>query len=64
MEGGAILYPICLKEDVDSYKNALVKYKEYLSVLLLKMMGIAKSIMNLKEEDLPFGYFCFEIHSE
>nr|WP_106779161.1 hypothetical protein [Lysinibacillus timonensis] len=60
---GAILYPFCQKEDINSYKNALEKYKEYLSELILKMMEIAKSVMNLREEDLPFGYFCFEIHS-
>ncbi|MED3575208.1 hypothetical protein [Cytobacillus praedii] len=59
----AILYPLCQKEDVNCYKNALKNYKEYLGELLLKMMEIAKSEMDLKEEDLPFGYFCFEIHS-
>lgn len=60
---GAILYPLCQKGDVNSYKNALEKYKVYISELLLKMMVIAKLEMELKEEDLPFGYFCFEIHS-
>lgn len=60
---GAILYPLCQNNDIDSYKNALEKYKESLRELLPKMMGIVKSEMELKEEYLPFGYFCFEIHS-
>jgi hypothetical protein len=61
---GAILYPLCQNDDVNSYKNAIEKYKEILRELLPKMMEIAKSEMGLKEEHLPFGYFCFEIHSE
>lgn len=60
---GTILYPLCRKGDVSSYRNALEKYKEVLEVILPKMMDIAKSEMNLKEEHFPFGYFCFEIHS-
>ncbi|MEH7483117.1 hypothetical protein V7157_19030, partial [Neobacillus drentensis] len=61
---GAILYPLCKINDVSSYKKAIKKYKESLREILPKMMEIATSEMKLKEEDLPFGYFCFEIHSE
>ena len=61
---GAILYPLCKNNDVTSYKNALGKYKDSLNEILPKMMDIAKSEMELKEEDIAFGYFCFEIHSE
>lgn len=50
MRLGAILYPLCQNDDVDSYKNALEKYKESLTELLPKMMEIAKSEMELKEE--------------
>ncbi|MFF2876267.1 hypothetical protein ACFVR2_08095 [Gottfriedia sp. NPDC057991] len=57
---GAILYPLCRKNDVNSYKNALEKYKD-LKEILPKMMVIAKLEMVLKEEDIAFGYFCFEI---
>lgn len=64
LELGAILYPLCKNNDVDSYKKALTKYKESLTEIILKMMEIAKSEMELKEGHLPFGYFCFEIHSE
>jgi len=50
------------------YQGQLKKYKESLkeslNELLPKMMEIAKSEMGLKEGHLPFGYFCFEIHSE
>lgn len=60
---GAMLYPLCKNNDVDSYKKALTKYKESLRDILLQMMKIVKSEIELKEEDLPFGYFCFEIHS-
>ncbi|PUB10078.1 hypothetical protein [Paenisporosarcina sp. OV554] len=60
---GAILYPLCKNNDVDSYQKALKKYKESLREIMPQMMGIAKSEMELKEEHLPFGYFCFEIHS-
>ncbi|MEH7612333.1 hypothetical protein [Gottfriedia acidiceleris] len=60
---GAILYPLCRKNDVNSYKNALEKYKECLKEILPNMMVIAKLEMVLKEEDIAFGYFCFEIHS-
>ncbi|WP_152393000.1 hypothetical protein [Paenibacillus guangzhouensis] len=63
LELGAILYPLCKNDDVDSYKKAITKYKESLRVILLQMMNIVKSEMKLKEDDLPFGYFCFEIHS-
>ncbi|MFD1737779.1 hypothetical protein ACFSCX_14680 [Bacillus salitolerans] len=60
---GSILYPLCQKDDVTSYKIALEKYKESLRELLPIMMNVAKSEMKLKEVDLPFGYFCFEIQS-
>ena len=61
---GAILYPLCKKTDVVSFQKALKKYKKSLTEILLKMMEIAIAEMDLKEGDLPFGYFCFEIHSE
>lgn len=61
---GAILFPLCKNNDIESYKEALITYKKSLRKMLLQMMKVAKSEMNLKEEDIPFGYFCFEIHSE
>lgn len=61
---GTILYPLCKNTDVVSFQKALKKYKKSLTEILPKMMEIARSELDLKEEDLPFGYFCFEIHSE
>ncbi|WP_088069995.1 hypothetical protein [Gottfriedia luciferensis] len=60
---GSILYPLCRNNDVNSYINALKNYKECLKEILPKMMYIAKSEMELNDEDIAFGYFCFEIHS-
>lgn len=60
---GSILYPLCQNEDVETFKNALEKYKESLTELLPIMMEIAKSEMELTADHLPFGYFCFEVHS-
>lgn len=60
---GSILYPLCENNDIVSYQKALEEYKNSLREILLRMMKIAKSEMELKEEHLPFGYFCFEIHS-
>ncbi|MFP5115245.1 hypothetical protein ACSU64_23115 [Bacillaceae bacterium C204] len=59
---GAILYPLCKNNDVVSFQKALKKYKETLSEILPKMMKISTSVRELKEDDLPFGFFCFEIH--
>ena len=60
---GSILHPLCLNENVDSFKGSLEKYKETLRELLPVMMEIAKSIMKLTADHLPFGYFCFEVSS-
>lgn len=60
---GAILHPLCKHNDIVSYQKALEEYKDSLREILPRMMKIAKSEMELKEEHLPFGYFCFEIHS-
>lgn len=62
-ELGAVLYPLCTFNDTECYKKALLTYKKTLSKMLLRMFEIAKVEMKLKEEDIPFGYFCFEIHS-
>jgi len=60
---GTILYPICKNNDVTPYKIALERYKNSLKENLPKMMDIAKSKMKLKDKDIAFGYFYFEIHS-
>ena len=60
---GSILYPLCQKEDVRSFKIALEQYKEKLREILPIMMEIAKKEMELTADHIQFGYFCFEIHS-
>lgn len=62
-ELGTILYPLCEINDTNYYKKALSAYKKALIKILPQMYDIAKAEMKLKEEDIPFGYFCFEIHS-
>lgn len=58
-----ILYPLCKKNDSECFKQALSLYKSFLKEMLLRMMKITRIEMELKEGDIPFGYFCFEIIS-
>jgi hypothetical protein len=64
IEMGKILYPLCKHNDVEQFNLALEKYRKYLNdELLIKMFKIAKEDLQLNEDDLAFGYFCFEVHS-
>ncbi|MFX3673178.1 MAG: hypothetical protein ACE3JQ_01850 [Paenisporosarcina sp.] len=60
---GKIMYPLCQHDDVESYKLSLEKYRDYLGTLLPRLFDFAKGKMQLKDDDLAFGYFCFEVHS-
>ncbi|WP_128895281.1 hypothetical protein [Longirhabdus pacifica] len=60
---GKTLYPLCRYDDVEGYKKALETYDQFLFELIPKLMEMAKYKMDLKDEDLAFGYFCFEVHS-
>jgi hypothetical protein len=62
-EIGKILCPLCKHNDIERYELSLGKYRDYLDTLLPMLFDIAKRKMNLKDDDLAFGYFCFEIHS-
>ncbi|WP_028390790.1 hypothetical protein [Bacillus cihuensis] len=62
-EMGKILYPLCQHNDLKSYKLSLEKYRDYLGTLLPRLFDYAKRKMQLKDDDLAFGYFCFEVHS-
>lgn len=62
-EMGKILFPLCQYNDVESYKLSLEKYRDYLGALLPKLFDIAKRKMQLIDDDLAFGYFCFEVQS-
>lgn len=61
---GKILFPLCEYIDIETYKKSLEAYVEFLDELIPILMEISKSKMELKEEDLAFGHFCFEVHSE
>lgn len=64
-EMGKILYPLCKHNHVEQFHLALEKYRKYLNdELLIKMFKIAKKDLQLNDDDLAFGYFCFEVHSE
>ncbi len=61
---GHILLPLCRHGDVNSYKQALERYENYLEELIPLAFEEAKRLLELKETDYPFGYFCFEVQSE
>lgn len=63
IEMGKIMYPLCKNNDVGHFILSLQKYRKYLNELLPKLFKVAKKEMKLKDDDLAFGYFCFEVHS-
>jgi hypothetical protein len=58
-----ILYPLCKIKDTEKFKELLLSYKTYLNELIPFLFNKAKVEMNLGEDDIPFGFFCFEVHS-
>lgn len=58
-----ILYPLCTRKDTERFKELLISYKTYLNELIPFLFNKAKTEMNLGEDDIPFGFFCFEVHS-
>ena len=63
-ETGKILYPLCRYDDVESFNLFLEQYLLLLNQTLPRLLNVAITEMQLNKEDLAFGYFCFEIHSE
>ena len=63
IEMGKILYPLCKYGDVEQFGFSLKRYRQYLDELLPVLFETAKRKMELKDDDLAFGYFCFEVHS-
>lgn len=61
---GKILFPLCKNNDTETYRKSLEAYVEYFDELLPRLMEMSKSMMKLKNEDLAFGHFCFEVQSE
>ncbi|QAY65239.1 hypothetical protein [Paenibacillus protaetiae] len=63
VEYGQVLYPLFKNEDVATFQKALGAYLHFLDVLIPKLMEISRLKMALVQDDLAFGYFCFEVHS-
>lgn len=63
-EKGKALYPLCRFDEPERFGQALKNFWTYLDIGIPQMFAMAKDDLNLKEEDLPFGYFSFEVHSE
>lgn len=63
LPAGKALRPMCRFDDPEKFGRALTTYCDYLNTAIPQMFAIAKEELNLSEEDLGFGYFCFEIHS-
>ncbi|MEG1461949.1 hypothetical protein [Anaerorhabdus sp.] len=58
-----ILYPVCKHGDYQAFHKYLNNYKEYLNELIPMLFEKAKDNLNLTQDDMAFGYFCFEVHS-
>ena len=61
---GHILFPLCKHNDAETSKKTLITYLEFLEILLPKLLDRCKKELNLENDDLAFGYFCFEVHSD
>ena len=59
-----ILYPICTPDDIETYHLYLDNYRCYINEILPILFDDARKKLNLRYEDLAFGYFCFEVHSK
>lgn len=58
---GAVLTTMCRFDDPQNFGQSLKNFREYLNSGLPQMFAIAKEELNLQEEDLAFGYFCFAL---
>ncbi|MGL5042014.1 MAG: hypothetical protein ACRC6X_02780 [Culicoidibacterales bacterium] len=59
-----IRFPLCKTGDIMAYQAAWLRFKAFLPEYILFLFEKAKKELKLKEKDIPFGYFCFEINSE
>lgn len=58
-----IMYPLCQKNDIETYKKLLLTYRNYIAELILCLFEKARKELTLSVDDLAFGYFCFEVNS-
>ncbi|MBN2652009.1 MAG: hypothetical protein JXR63_06465 [Spirochaetales bacterium] len=59
-----ILYTPCKSGDFKTYAHILNSYLDYLYEMILELIEIVKSERDIRCDEMLFGYFCFEIHSE
>lgn len=58
-----ILYPICKTGDYCKFHESLNSFVEFLDELIPLLFSETISKLNLSQDDIAFGYFCFEVHS-
>ena len=58
-----ILYPLCCHDDVNHYRINLENYLDYLDELIPQLMNIVRDKTKISNDEISFGYFCFEVHS-
>ena len=58
------LYPVCRHGDYQKFHEYLNRYKEYLNELIPLLFEKVIEGLNLSQDDMAFGYFCFEVHSD
>lgn len=65
LSGGDIENRFCLceKGDTKAFSDAVGRYADYLKILIPRMREIIVRNYNIAEEDLLFGYICFEADS-
>lgn len=61
---GHVLFPLCKYGDTVTFKKGLEAYLEYLEELLPKLLAFCKRTRGISDDDLAFGYFCFEVHAD
>lgn len=57
------LYPLCKNNDIIKFKELLISFKVYLNELIPFLFNKVREETNLSLDDMAFGFFCFEVHS-
>ena len=57
----SVLRPICETGNIKMYHEQLLQYRYFLNKLIPFLFEKVKK--KISEENIPFGYFCFEVHS-
>jgi hypothetical protein len=55
---------MCEDTNVERFAASIKVYMNYLIEIIPKMVEELKKEYKIKNEDLMFGYFCFEVDSE